>query len=291
MNDMQPTPDTGADRVVITKVTMLFFLAAILWRTYAHTLPFQLCRPVLMDAKYDLGYILFVLSGLAASFAQNTIAAAILSAALIILPVCIFIYPRKVLFSVLFAVSWIFMAAMQGVYGQHNGYLLFSILLTIPFCARSDKGFALLWEGLRYYGCWVYASTFLLKMLNGAFWQWDYGSVTLSEQTIDQVYWFADSWHTRLVSLLNEYPGLVNIGQKLIFLSEGAFIIGFFTKKYDKLLLFFACCIFLATTLFVMVFFIENLVIYFLIFMRPGQWQALHHKFKILRDRRPAPVA
>lgn len=278
MNNATEAASYASNRVIITKITMLFFIGSVVIRTLAHTLPFQLCNPILIDPKYDLGYILFVLSGLAHFFAENNLASFLLSALVIVLPFLIFLWPTKNKLAILFAISWIFMAAMQGVYGQHNGYLLLSILLTVPFCVSKNETFSLLWEGLRYYGCWVYASTFLLKLINGAFWQWDYGAITLSEQTIDLVYWLGDSWHAQLATFFNQYPTLVNIGQKFIFLIEGAFIIGFFTKKYDKMLLIFAVIIFIATTLFAMVFFIENLIIYCLIFIKPERWKAIQQR-------------
>ena len=71
---------------------------------------------------------------------------------------------------------------------------------------------------------------------------------------------FPTSTLTNLYKFLIVRPYILNIGAIFIFLIEGLMIIGFFTRKFDHILLFIPIIIHIATYFFADVFFIDMLI-------------------------------
>lgn len=268
-------------RMIITRLVMIHCLLCLLLRAYAHTLPAQLSFPVITKAGYNITHMLYNVSGLGTLLTQNHLVSLLFSLLLFATVSLLIIVPRKTGLALAFCILLLLLVVTTNVYVTFNQHYLFLLwIATLPFCFRSDATFGLLWEGARYYACWVYGSTFILKLINGAMWQWDYGLMTMKEQVAEYIFLNPDATLTACYTWLIQHGALLNIGQKLVFLAEGVFLLGFFTRKYDRLLIFSGIFIFISTTLFANVFFIEQLGILILVFLSPAQWDKIQNRFR-----------
>ncbi|RQO31397.1 hypothetical protein DBR32_05385 [Taibaiella sp. KBW10] len=268
-------------RLIITRFVMIYCILCLLLRAMAHTLPSQLAQPVLTRAGYNIAHILYRASGIGEWLTQYPFTAQLFNVFLFGAAALLAVFPRKNYFAVLFSILLLLFIITTNIYVNFNQHYLFLLwLATLPFCMRSDRSFALLWEGLRFYACWVYGSTFILKLINGAMWQWDYGLQTMKEQVAEYVFLNPGSTLTMAYSWLIQHGTLVNIGQKFVFLAEGMFLIGFFTRKYDRFLIFMGLFIFISTALFANVFFIEQLGILIVALLPLKEWDKINNRFR-----------
>lgn len=282
-----PTETIEKQRIILTRVIILYCILCLLLRALSHTLPSQLDQPVITKAGYNLSHILYRASGIGYWITQSPVVSQLFNILLFGSAALLVVFPKKNYFAIIFSILLLLFIVTTNIYVNFNQHYLFLLwLATVPFCMRSDKSFALLWEGLRFYACWVYGSTFLLKLVNGAMWQWDYGLLTMKEQIAEYVFLNPGSTLTQIYAWLIRHGGLVNIGQKLVFLAEGSFLLGFFTRKFDRFLILMGIFIFISTSLFANVFFIEQLGILVLIFLPLSQWDKINNRF-----RRTKPVA
>jgi hypothetical protein len=140
-------------------------------------------------------------------------------------------------------------------------------LITIPFFFRSDLSWNFLWESARYYICYLYSISFIWKAFGGkSLIFWNMGANSLKANMVEYIYYYPASIWTSLYKFLIVHPYIINIGTILIFVLEGAMVIGFFTKKFDSIILFFPIIIHVSTYLFADVFFFDMLINFPLIF-------------------------
>ncbi len=269
----------GNYRNIITRTVMIFILICLIQRYYGHVLPFQLQSPIVTKAYYDLSYWIFKLLDIQ-FFVMNDPTYSILFGILLFLScIVLIIIPDNYGFAIMFTILIFLMSININLYIGHSmHYLGTMVIVPIAFWARSKRSFALLWEGVRYYACWVYASAFIWKIVLGAFWQWDAGVLTFKNNFATFLYLNPTGYLTDVYYWFLDYPALLNIGHKIVLLAESVFIIGFFTKKMDRWLILAALFIFLTTLFFADVFFIENLIIIFT-FVSVHTWQKLSTYF------------
>jgi len=269
-------------RKLITRFVVGLYFLILLLRACSYNLPDQLCHPVFIETGYDLSYWAIRISRVDWLLTHNFFAGILFSVVLFALCIPMFLFPRKRIYFIIFSILFFILFAVSNIYLTHSQhYLALLVISSFVFFGRSDKTFSLLWEGLRYYLCFLFASAFFLKFYNGGQFQWDLGYVVFREQMATYLFLHPNSWLTQhLYSFFLLHPTIVNIGQKVTFLFEGLFAVGFFTKKYDRLLMFSAFFIFITTMLFSDVFFIEQLLISFLILISPKQWQRIDRSIK-----------
>ena len=262
-------------RVLISRTLLgacLFFLA---WRGISGILPAQLQRPVLTSFHYDLAMWFYKLSGLAYLIAQNHVTASLFTGLLFTSGILAFIFPLQRRFTIPFTLLFFLLALNFNFYLTHNShYLAGALWLLFALWPRKDEHFAWLWDGLRYYTCWVYAAAFIWKIIHGSFFQWDAGMISSRENLIGYLYQNPDTITAHFYYWMFDHPALVNIGHKIVCCAEGLFLLGFFTRRFDKMLI--GCIIFihLSTYLFADVFFAELMMLAFTLISVPC-WQKL----------------
>lgn len=268
-------------RLVITRTVMTWYLLAILWRGYSHLLPGQLYEPAIFKVHYDLLFWFIKLSGIGPVLAQN-VPGTIFSVALIALCLGAIIAPRRQMLVVLFSVAFLVLAAVFNIYLCHSAHYLGGMaILTVAFWPHKDENFEMLWDGMRYYACWIYGSAFLWKVAAGSFMQWDAGTLTFKSNLAEYIYHNPGTSLSTMYYYFLQHPWMLNLGHKLVYLAEGAFLIGFFTRKYDVLLICLAFFIFFSIFTFSDVFFVELLIVIFPL-LPCSAWEWLQRKAPLL---------
>lgn len=132
----------------------------------------------------------------------------------------------------------------------------------------------IIWEALRYYVCWVYGSAFVWKIIYGAIFDWNNGFKVMQQNMAQYLLLNQPGDMTPMYRWMYEHAYLLNLGQYLAFIIEAFFIVGFFTKKYDKWLLWCIPILHISLYIFVDTLFIESLI-FCLVFMSISQWHSL----------------
>ena len=269
----------GVYRSTITRVCMCFYLFVILWRWYAHLLPFQLLSPPLTLSNMNATFWLYKLSPLQSILVAHYQGSIIFSLLLIAACKLVFLFPLQRIFTIVLFASFFLYGLIYPInicFASH--YMAGIILMNFVFLASRNRIFELLWEGLRYYTCWLYFSAFLWKIVNGAFFQSDFGEITFKRNLAWYLVQNSDSLLNTFYRFFIQNSFLLNWGDKGIFLLEGIFLIGFFTKKFDKLLLALMLFIHLITYLFSDALFFEVCILS-LTFLSPKFWELMTQNY------------
>lgn len=110
------------------------------------------------------------------------------------------------------------------------------VLIPIAFIFTSEKRYYHYLELMRYYLLFVFTSASLWKLVRGVAWDPTHMQLSLKAQHIDNFINWPDHFITRLISSFVDNPTLCTLIFIAATLSQFSFIIGFFTKKYDRLL-------------------------------------------------------
>ena len=217
---------------------------------------------MLTHFHYDLTLWVYKLSGLAYLVAQLPWTAHLFTALLFISGLLAYWFPLQRRFTILFTLLFFLLSLNFSFYLTHGShYLAGFVWLLCCLWLRKDERFILLWEGMRYYTCWIYGMAFLLKVIGGAFFQWNAGLFSCQENLAGYLHQNPDTATAHLYYQLFQHPYVLNIGHKIVCLLEGAFLIGFFTKRWDKWLIVSMFVIHISTYLFADVFFAELMIL------------------------------
>jgi len=110
------------------------------------------------------------------------------------------------------------------------------ILIPIAFTFSSEKRYYNYLELMRYYVLFIFTSASLWKITRGVAWDTSHMYLTLKAQHIDNFVNWPDHFITKIIAALIENPLYCSIILLVAVISQLSFAVGFFTKKYDKLL-------------------------------------------------------
>lgn len=115
----------------------------------------------------------------------------------------------------------------------HTAWLLFPLV----FIAGNPATFRLLLGGLRYFFLYFFASAGIWKLASGALFHPEQMSGVLLFQHADLLLTSPGYWQTEMIQWLIDHPGLGQFLYVFTTLLELSFIIGFFTRRYDRWLI------------------------------------------------------
>jgi hypothetical protein len=250
-------------RIVLTRLVTGSILLFLLLRYTEETSFSGLRSPSLFSMGMDVSYWLYKLSGLPALLVHNRTGAIIADLLLFGTGILSFLFPLRRIWVVGFSVLLILYVLTFNTYAtDHLAQVAGFMVVLLPFWVRDDRVFWLAWEGMRYFTCWVYVAAFLWKTcINNSFWYLGQGADSFKKNLFDYMYLNPDAVMTGFYRWCIRHDWVLNGGEKFIALLEGVMLIGFFTKRYDRLLIWVPVVIHVSTYFFSDVFFIELLVI------------------------------
>lgn len=168
-------------------------------------------------------------------FANSTVPV-VLDVLLVLLPVA-FAFTLKRAFAVgTFAVLLLYFFTYNMVTGHHYHGLIGTLLITVPFFAKSEIRFNLLWQAVRYYWLYIFASAALWKILRGSVFYADQMSNILKAQQLDLLVQQPDSLQAHILHYLIANPQVAHAVLIVNVLVQLSFITGFFTRRFDEAL-------------------------------------------------------
>ncbi len=228
-------------RIFIGRVVFAFIILCILYAYSSNLLLHQLQSPILKYPYVDPVYWLMHLTGIPEFFTSSYYTA--LSFDILLFTSCLlaFLFPLKRIFIVFYLTLFFIYFVCINTFGAHHSHAAVGLLLApLPFLFKSDTSFSLMWQALRYYTLYLYASSFLWKLFRGTWLHWEQGILILKKNITPYLFYNNDAMLSKLYWWLLQHPSLVNTLFIIGFILEGAFIVGFFTKRLDKILYLFS---------------------------------------------------
>ena len=258
------------DRIVISRLVFIFIFLCLVFRFFLHATPSHLLEPPLFLLNLDITYWLYKFLHIPGLIVYNKVGAILFDASLFICCLLAISFPVRRIFIILFSFLFLLYAITYNTYIVHHAHpLTVMMLITIPFWFKKHSTWKLMWEGMRYYICYMYVMSFIWKaFISSSFFYWNDGIGSVKMNLAEYMYHNPGTFMSSFFTFFIAHPYLLNIGNTFVFLLEGLMVVGFFTKKYDRFLIWLPVIIHLSTYIFADVFFIEMLVLVFAFFTK-----------------------
>lgn len=248
-----------------TKFVRLFYGIALIFlflRWQNHMLLSQLEQPTLTYLGNDFTYIFFAFSGITKFLGEHHWAAVLFDISLAASALTSFLLPRQRVSSVAFTVLlgiYIVVGYSFLCFHKHNltGFWFCSLM----FLSVTDKGFSLLFELVRYYCLYSYASAGFWKFFREV---WDakgHFSVIMKNDALAYLVQHPGSRLSEIISWLIAHPAYLDNLMMASCFAQLIFVVGFFTKRLDWFFFVFALSFHLLSLLLLRAYFIEFAVI------------------------------
>ena len=244
------------DKKLLLTVYFCFYFAVFLFLGIGHRLLFQV-HPVLFYYNRDLAELAIIGSGLPRYMIANPLSFALADTLAFLLPVLLLVYAvRKDRFSPL--LGWVFclfltlyLLLADLFWEIHHGPFILYVLLCFAFLTNREERFYFILRGCRYYFLYIFVSAAIWKTVRGAVFDGQEMSHILLLQHIDLLSGDCQTGLCRFYAWLIGHPAIAQGLYIGAVISESVFVVGFFTRRFDRLLLGLAI-LFVAADLLVM---------------------------------------
>ncbi|HWB25213.1 MAG TPA: hypothetical protein VG738_07025 [Chitinophagaceae bacterium] len=228
-------------RYIITTLYCIIFYALMLYKYFNGMLLFQL-QPSFFYNREDIFTWVFMQTGLHKWLLNNKTGCILFDVLFYTTPAIYLLHFRASRRTAYVSAMW--MLIVNWAYVQcytlypsnsiegHIAWLLFPLV----FIARKDKTFWLLLDGLRYFFLFFFASAGLWKLRQGGAFDHLQMSGVLLYQHSQLLTNSPGYWQSKFIMWLVQHAWVSYILYLLATLVELSFITGFFTKKFDRVL-------------------------------------------------------
>jgi hypothetical protein len=267
----------------ITNIRYLFygFVIFIFCRFYyLNLLLHQFESPIINFPDADNTFWLILFLGIPQFLAKNFTISLLFDASLFILPILCIIYKKsRILPLVFFFFNLLYFISVSSFQAHHAHNLNGILILSILFCFRPNT-FVPLFHFLRYYTMFVMVSAACWKIFRSSIFHLEHMSNTFFALHLNTLSDHPASTYSIFIKYLMDHPTLSQSIFILGTLIQSSFLIGFFTKKYDRLLIILFLCFFSGDYVFNELSFIE-----FYVFLIPlMKWKELKSSFILLKE-------
>ena len=250
-------------RIILTRIVIGLMLIFLFIRFFQHATPSGMASPPLFTIGLDITYWFYKLTNIPTPAIESPAGAILFDLLLFCSGILAFIFPLRRAFIISFSVLVFIYGLSFNAYGMHHAHAFGGMMIVlIPFWFADHSGFYLLWQGIRYYTCYIYVASFIWKALvsHTAFY-WQQGTNTFKINLVEYLYHNPTGLLTSFYRWCIREDWFLNVGNLTIVLLEAAMLIGFFTKKWDRYLFWIPVWIHVTTYFFSDVMFLELLVL------------------------------
>ncbi|MDP4283011.1 MAG: hypothetical protein Q8891_01195 [Bacteroidota bacterium] len=219
-------------RIVFTLILIDLSIAGL-----SNTLTHQLQAPVLKYPYVDPTFWIMHLLRIPEFISSNFYFAWGLDISLFASCIGVLLFPQKKLLITLFIVSYFFYYIIFNSFSTHHNHFQIPVLIVPIAFLFSGKAFTFSWEGLRYFCLFTYSGAFFWKLFRLSWLNPEQGILIVKKNLTPYLYFNPGSLLSNIYNWLLRNPLCLEIMFLTGFAIEGAFIVGFFTKKFDKYLL------------------------------------------------------
>ncbi len=267
----------------ITNIRYLFygFVIFVFCRLYyLNLLLHQFESPIINFPDADNTFWLVLFLGVPQFLAKNFTISFLFDASLFIIPCLCIIYKKSRTFPLIFFIlNLLYFISISSFQAHHAHNLNGVLMLSILFCFKPNT-FVLLFYFLRYYTLFVLVSAACWKIFRGSIFHLEHMSNTFFAIHINSLSNHPTSTYSIFIKYLIDHPTISQTIFILGTLIQTSFLIGFFTKKYDHILMILFCCFFIGDYLFNGLPFIE-----FYVFLIPlMKWKELNKSILLVKE-------
>ncbi len=238
-------PHFSRDRRLVLIVYFLFYYAFLLGFCLENRLLSQY-HPILFNFNRDLTELALIATGIPRWMISHPFSFAIADGIAFVLPLAILVnFGQKrrffPVFWVVFALNTAFYLLLADIFWQvhHEPFILF-FLLALAFIPNRPDRFYLLISGCRFYFLYIFVSAAIWKITQGAVFNGEEMSRILLLHHTDLLAGACTSLSCRIYTWLIMHPPIAQALYVAGALLEGSFLIGFFTRRFDRWLIVLA---------------------------------------------------
>jgi hypothetical protein len=165
-----------------------------------------------------------------------------------------------------------YVMTFNALAGHHYHSMVGALALTIPFWFSREKSFNLAFAAVRFYACFFFASSALWKIGRGSVFHHGHIANLIQSDYAGLLAAHPDSTVARLLFFMSDNPWIGDVLFAVVALLQLSFVVGFFTGKFDALLLIFLGMLILGNYVFFHVASWEVLI--FGVCFLPKRWMA-----------------
>lgn len=223
-----------------SKFVFGFALAVLAYHFFTNTFLSQIASPPppLVFPSIDNTYWLLLISDIPQLVIGSSFLLTVFDISLISLPLLVFVYPSKRLLYILFSVFITLYFLIFNLYSGHHFHgLVGLILISIPFWVKSSARFDMLWKAVRFYTLFIFASAAIWKTTRGTAFDFNHLHNILQHQHAQLLFDNPEGWRASFVRWLLMHPTVCFALMLSAVVSQASFAIGFFTSRFDYVLL------------------------------------------------------
>ncbi|MCP4442654.1 MAG: hypothetical protein GY810_27425 [Aureispira sp.] len=268
------------ERKTLTQWVYLGIWLAILARGYQSLLLSQLLEPVFVTPRADNVFWGLHILGLPDVLIHNSWAAIAIDGSLLLLPLLAMLLPNWRIFSILLAISCsLYFVTFNSVSTHHEHTFLGVVFWSLVLCFKQNKSFVLGLWALRYYVCFALFSAAIWKVYRGSAFDSTQMEHILKAQHLDFMVQNPTHWYSDFINYLLSSPTICAALWYGMLVLELFFVVGFFTRRLDKFLLYFVLLFFFADYWVMNLAFFEFCIFAF-VFVK---WEALEEYYQELK--------
>lgn len=196
----------------------------------------QMDQPPFLFQDKEWYYQIVLKSGIPQFITSHSLAASLFDVSPLVLSV-LFLFTLNRVYSILYTlVVVLYFTTYNLATGHHYHGLIGLMIISIPFWFKKEQRFNLAWEGARYYFLYIFASAALWKILRGSVFYQEQLSNILKSQQINLLLQNPGNYKAHIAQYLISHPGVSHAILIVDVLVQLSFVVGFFTRKYDKVL-------------------------------------------------------
>ena len=245
----------------LCRLVFVFILLDLIMSGFSNTLIHQLRSPVLIFLYVDPTFWIMHLLHIPGFISSHPVIAWSLDIALFASCMGIIMYPGKKLLVGIFLLLYFVYYIIFNSFGAHHTHSLIPVLVApVPFLF-SKRSFLFCWEGLRYFLLFSYSAAFFWKLFRLSWLYKEQGVLVMKENLTPYLYFNPYSFLSEIYFYFLDHPGFTQFFLISGFVLEGTFIIGFFTKKYDRYLFIISLLLPFGFWFFADAVFVEQLIL------------------------------
>jgi hypothetical protein len=232
-----PSDSTSKNQLLLIRIFAVFFLICWLLRLFYQEGFGSLSESPFLYLSTDRILWFLDLSGFLNLIKNSTILSLWLDISLVILPFLILIFPlnRTISISYLIIIScYLLYYNASATHFEHR--LVGVFLIAFLSCFKKPERFNLIFSFSRLYTCFIFVSAAFWKLSRASVWNEDQMTNILLQQHGNELLGQEPAFFNLQIWLI-EHPSISNGLWLGAFMLELSFLVGFFTRKFDYVLL------------------------------------------------------
>jgi len=219
-------------RRLLARLAFLAIGLLLIYYYVNHLFISQLSNPVLVYPDLDNTYWLFLFLAIPQQIAGSISLSILIDSSLVVFLVLSFVFWKKPIFPICFLLLYVLYFITYNSFSCHHFHHTGVFFIVLPFCF-SGSAFSLIFEFIRYYLCFIYASAGCYKLFRGTIFNTNQLVEVLRTTHLEAL---SKNELNPFLDFLLSTPFFSHSLFVFAVLLELFFLVGFFTKKLDYLL-------------------------------------------------------